>query len=179
MIRLSFKAAGDSDGDGRLDKGVGRGRRVELVTDPSQELFDFFGRLMAYVTRSGTDFGARQVRAGWAEVYVPVRRFRRYARYQDAEDRARATGRGVWDICDGDFHRPESPYTLPTPPPAPPAQPAPTPSPGPSCNPNYSGACLPLTGDVDCSEISARNFYVVGTDVFRLDADGDRVACET
>lgn len=47
------------------------------------------------------------------------------------------------------------------------------------CNPNYSGACLPLHRDVDCSETSARDFRVVGSDVYRLDRDGDRIACES
>lgn len=47
------------------------------------------------------------------------------------------------------------------------------------CNPNYSGACLPLHRDVDCGEITARDFRVVGTDVYRLDRDGDRIACES
>ena len=49
----------------------------------------------------------------------------------------------------------------------------------PRCNPNYRGACLPLTGDVDCDEIDARDFRVVGDDVFRLDEDGDDIACES
>jgi endonuclease YncB( thermonuclease family) len=184
MLRLAFTAPYDSDGDGLLDEEGGPGRRVVLVTDPTQDLFDDFGRLLAYVTRLGTDFGARQVRAGWAEVYVYERRFRRYARFEDAEDSARAAGRGVWGKCGGNFHQPASeppPPPPPPPPPAPPAPPAPTPTPtpAPSCNPNYSGACLPLTGDVDCSGITARDFYVVGTDVFGLDADGDGVACES
>jgi len=48
-----------------------------------------------------------------------------------------------------------------------------------ACNPNYSGACLPLDRDVDCGEITARDFRVVGTDVYRLDRDGDRIACES
>lgn len=183
MLRLSFTDSLDTDGDGLLDEPLGQGRRVVLVTDPSQELFDSFGRLLAYVTRSGTDFGARQLSAGWAEVYVFERRFRRYDRFQGAEERARAAGRGGWDKCGGDFHRPaepepEPPNTLPAPV-APTPTPVRSPSPEPSCNPNYSGACLPLTGDVDCSEITARNFYVVGTDVFALDGDGDGLACES
>jgi len=55
---------------------------------------------------------------------------------------------------------------------------APAPA-APSCNPNYSGACLPLSGDVDCGEISARDFDSIGSDPFRLDGDGDGIACES
>jgi endonuclease YncB( thermonuclease family) len=176
MVRLAFADGLDTDGDGLLDEGVGRGRKVVLVTDPSQDRFDAYGRLLAYVTRSGTDLGARQVRAGWAKVYVFEKRFRRYGRFRDAEDSARAAGRGAWGSCGGDFHRPAA---SPEPPPAPAATPTPTSTPGDSCNPNYSGACLPLTGDVDCSEIQDRDFHVVGTDEFALDGDGDGVACES
>lgn len=56
---------------------------------------------------------------------------------------------------------------------------APKPRPAPKCNPNYSGVCLPIGGDVNCGDISARDFKVVGTDVFRLDGDGDGIACES
>lgn len=50
---------------------------------------------------------------------------------------------------------------------------------GPSCNPNYTGVCLPLSGDVDCGDISARGFRSIGSDPFRLDGDGDGIACES
>ena len=181
MLRMAFTAPWDFDGDGLFDEEGGRGRGVTLVTDPTQDLFDSYGRLLAYVTQPGTDFGARLLAAGWAEVYVYERRFRRYDRFQRAENRARAAGRGAWGKCGGDFHQPlpDPPEPPPPPPPAPPAPPPPPPSPTHSCNSNYSGVCLPLSGDVDCSEISARDFYVVGTDVFALDADGDRIACES
>jgi micrococcal nuclease len=186
MLRLAFTDPWDSDGDGLLDEAGGSGRRVTLITDPSQDLYDYYGRLLAYVVRSdGTDLGARQLGQGWAEVYVFDKRFRRYHRFQAAEDRAHAANRGVWGLCGGDFHQEaEAPAPPPPPPPAPVAPtptptPSPSPSPTPSCNANYSGACLPLTGDVDCGEISARDFYVVGEDVFALDADGDGLACES
>jgi hypothetical protein len=47
------------------------------------------------------------------------------------------------------------------------------------CSPHYSGACIPIRDDVDCSEITARNFHVVDHDVYNLDGDGDGIACET
>jgi hypothetical protein len=55
---------------------------------------------------------------------------------------------------------------------------APTPA-QPKCNPNYTGVCLPLTGDVDCGDITARDFGSVGSDPFRLDGDDDGIACES
>ena len=51
---------------------------------------------------------------------------------------------------------------------------------GGGCNPNYAGACIPnVPYDLDCSDITARNFRVVGTDVYGFDGDGDGIACET
>ena len=54
------------------------------------------------------------------------------------------------------------------------------PPPGAGCNANYSGACIPnSTRDLDCGDITARNFRVVGTDVYGFDGDGNGIACES
>ena len=52
------------------------------------------------------------------------------------------------------------------------------------CDPNYSG-CVPIASDVDCSggtgngpEYVAGPVEVVGSDIYRLDADHDGIACE-
>jgi len=86
----------------------GRGRRVTLSGDPTQNRVDRYGRRLAYVTTVRGDVGAAQLRAGWASSYVfggrPVRRAARYRRLAAG---ARAAGRGVWGSCDGDFHRPQ------------------------------------------------------------------------
>jgi hypothetical protein len=47
------------------------------------------------------------------------------------------------------------------------------------CDPNYSGACVPIGPDVDCPDIPVKNFRVVGRDIDRLDADKDGIACES
>ncbi|WP_158559912.1 hypothetical protein [Prauserella sp. PE36] len=71
----------------------------------------------------------------------------------------------------------------PAPPPPPP--PAPEPGPGPDCHPSYEGACVPIAQDVDCEGGSGDGpayvrgpVIVVGDDVYRLDRDGDGMACE-
>lgn len=53
------------------------------------------------------------------------------------------------------------------------------------CDSNYSGACVPIASDVDCAggsgngpEYVSGPVYVVGDDVYKLDRDGDGVACE-
>ncbi|CAN5677296.1 hypothetical protein BH10ACT3_BH10ACT3_12110 [soil metagenome] len=47
-----------------------------------------------------------------------------------------------------------------------------------ACDPNYAGACVPSgVGDVNCGDVEATDFTVVGTDVYNLDGDNDGIAC--
>lgn len=53
------------------------------------------------------------------------------------------------------------------------------------CDPNYEGACVPIASNVDCAggsgngpEYVRNPVYVVGTDIYELDRDGDGLACE-
>ncbi len=55
-----------------------------------------------------------------------------------------------------------------------------------SCDPNYSGACVPIATDVDCAGGSGNGpgyvqgpVRVVGNDIYDLDRDGDGVGCDT
>jgi hypothetical protein len=54
-----------------------------------------------------------------------------------------------------------------------------------SCDPNYSGACVPIASDVDCAGGSGNGpayvsgpVTVVGDDIYDLDRDGNGVGCE-
>jgi len=65
------------------------------------------------------------------------------------------------------------------------SQPTPEPEPEPSepeqpsCDPSYPDVCIPpYPPDLDCGEISHRNFKVVGSDPHRFDGDGDGIGCE-
>ena len=83
-------------------KRIGLNRNVTLTTDPSQNSFDRYGRLLAYITVNSTkaNLGVRQLSAGWAEVYVyGGERFRQYRKFKRAERRARAADRGIWGLC--------------------------------------------------------------------------------
>lgn len=53
------------------------------------------------------------------------------------------------------------------------------------CDPNYSGSCVPIASDVDCSSGSGNGpayahgpVTVVGTDIYDLDRDHDGIGCE-
>jgi endonuclease YncB( thermonuclease family) len=84
------------------------GTKVKLVSDPTQDLVDRYGRKLRYVelASSGKDLGGEQVKRGWADVYVyyesgPAKRVPQYRRYQA---QAKAAHRGVFGVCGGDFH---------------------------------------------------------------------------
>jgi hypothetical protein len=54
-----------------------------------------------------------------------------------------------------------------------------------NCDPNYSGACVPIASDVDCAGGSGNGpkyfrgiARITGSDVYDLDRDGDGFACE-
>ncbi|MFU8876334.1 G5 domain-containing protein [Micromonospora sp. SL4-19] len=53
------------------------------------------------------------------------------------------------------------------------------------CDPNYSGACVPIASDVDCAGGSGDGpayvegpVRVIGTDIYDLDRDGDGIGCD-
>lgn len=49
----------------------------------------------------------------------------------------------------------------------------------PGCDPSYPTLCLPLPPpDLDCGQIGATNFPVIGSDHHGLDDDGDGIGCE-
>lgn len=82
------------------------GTRVRLLTDPSQDRVDRYGRLLAYVRLpSGRFVEDAQLEAGWATVYVyGGRPVSLYPRFRTEQQDARAGGRGVWGSCGGRFH---------------------------------------------------------------------------
>ena len=81
---------------GRIARG-----NVKVQTDPRQPKRDRYGRLLAYVSKSGTDLGRRMVSKGRAKVYVVGSRFSRYSSYKKAQRAARQDRRGTWRSCGG------------------------------------------------------------------------------
>jgi micrococcal nuclease len=82
------------------------GQPVNLVSDPTQDAVDRFGRSLFYVDRTadGLDVGEEMLRRGFAEVFVFERDFQRLPPYRDAQAEARDFEEGVWRNCGGDFH---------------------------------------------------------------------------
>jgi micrococcal nuclease len=106
MFGLGFTRPRDIGGDGLYDRKGGSGRRVKVTTDPTQDRRDRYGRLLAYIKSAGGSFAGKQLRAGWATMYVFEDAFEQLAPFQAAEGSARDAERGVWGQCAGNFHTP-------------------------------------------------------------------------
>jgi len=89
-----------------LAKLVHPGQPVTLTTDPTQDRYDRYQRLLAYARTATSDLQLAQLREGWASLdtyhHRPLQRQRQLERAAQA---ARAEHRGVWRLCEGDFHR--------------------------------------------------------------------------
>ena len=137
---------------------IATGRRVSVRTDPTQDTFDRYGRLLAYLDAGGTDLGEAVLRAGWARVYVYDQPFRRLSAYRRAGRTARGGDRGIWGSCSGSKPGPRSE-----------ASPAPAPAP-------------PSGPDKDCSDFASQSEaqeYLLPGDPHGLDGNGDGIACDS
>ncbi len=164
------------------------GQTVQLEADTSQDERDTFGRLLRYVwLPDGKLFNLEMIAQGFAHEYTYEVPYRYQAVFTEAERQARAAGRGFWSpaSCNGDTEQPAGsvqPSLPPAPQPSMPSPPPPTPTPRPAgrnCDASYPDVCIPPPPpDLDCGDISYRNFRVVGRDPHRFDGDNDGVGCE-
>jgi len=153
------------------------GRAVRVVSDPSQDARDKYNRFLGYIYAGGSgargSINYRLVSAGFAKAYiyggVP---FQYATAFLAAESSAKRRHIGIWGApCNGNTTKPASVGSAPG------ASTTPTKA---GCDPNYSGACIPSPPpDLDCSDITARRFRVIGTDVHNFDVDHDGIACES
>ena len=128
---------------------------------------DRYGRLIGEIAAGGRRVNAEIVRAGGAWWY------REYAtddtELEIAEVYARAMSAGLWAANE----QPIPPWEWRQ------GVRSPTPSAA-GCDPSYPGVCIPSPPpDLDCGEITARRFRVVGPDVHRFDGDRDGIGCES
>ncbi|MDQ1619613.1 MAG: micrococcal nuclease [Actinomycetota bacterium] len=85
-----------------LERLLPSGTPVRLVSDPTQDSVDRYGRLLRYVIKEAknADVNRIQVRRGWAAVYVYNHNpFKRVTSYGAAQAEARAHNRGIWGLC--------------------------------------------------------------------------------
>ena len=99
---------GSEQASAAMERRVQPGRRLRLISDPTQDRVDQYGRLLRYVRLfgSGRDLGEAEIRSGWAKIYIFETPFRRLGAYRRDQRSAERAGRGVWSACGGRIHLP-------------------------------------------------------------------------
>ena len=154
------------------------GATVTLESDSRLDKVDRYGRLLRYVWYRGKNLNLQLVRDGSATVWFYDGDRGKYANTLLASARqARSAGRGLWGACDTEWnpygpattherHKKTSTGTTTT------ATHA-------NCDPSYPDVCIPSPPpDLDCADISYRNFRVVGADPHHFDGNHDGYGCE-
>ncbi len=79
-------------------------QRVALITDPTQDTHDRYGRTLAYLAKGdGWNYSVEAARAGTAHSYIHENNpLQKYAEIAAAEQEAKSANRGLWGPpCDG------------------------------------------------------------------------------
>jgi endonuclease YncB( thermonuclease family) len=148
------------------------GKAVRLVAPGGgTDNADRYGRLLRYVEVGSRDVGLAMIERGFA-----------IARY-DSRDGYAAHPREGWYVA-ADAASAKAPCSTGTTsaPTSKAAAPAPAAGAGSRarCDASYPGVCIPpAPPDLDCGDITARRFKVVGTDPHRFDGDRDGVGCDS
>lgn len=75
------------------------GTHVTLISDPTQDNVDTYGRWLRYVQAAGRDMGAAQIRSGSAAARDSSNPVSRHSTYSQLEDQARERTAGMWSTC--------------------------------------------------------------------------------
>ena len=153
--------------------------QLSLMPDPNLDNVDRYGRLLRYVFIGKTNINLKLVEIGAAAPYFYRGEKGRYsAQILKAAQSAKDKSLGLWKSCPGTKLSPnDAVTTIRT---AVRATSSAT-SERVKCDPNYSD-CVPLSPpDLDCADIKRLGLApvkVIGTDVHRLDGDGDGIGCD-
>jgi micrococcal nuclease len=130
---------------------------------------DRIGRLLRYAwNEDGVLVNEALVEEGLALVVTFPPDTRYVQRYEAAQERARASGAGVWSAA-------------PTPTPAGDGGQV-QPLAGGDCDAAYPDFCIPppsRVGDLDCGDVDGKRFRVLPPDPHGFDRDADGIGCES
>ena len=150
-----------------------------LKTDPKLDKVDRYGRLLRYVYKGKTNINLKLVEIGAAAPYFYKGEKGKFAsQISKAAQRAKAKSLGLWKSCPGTKLAPNVALTTVS---AVMTGGA-SASNNSTCDPNYK-ECLPVfPPDLDCTDVKRLGLapvHVIGTDVHKLDRDGDGVGCNS
>ncbi len=118
------------------------------------ERHDRYGRVLAYIWLRDRLFNERLVAQGYAVVSTYPPNVRYESRFEAAQAIAIRGDRGLWGAC---------PVAHPH-----------------RCDPAYPGVCIPSPPpDLDCADVTYRNFRVLPPDPQNFDGDHNGIGCET
>lgn len=142
-------------------------KTVGLVTDPTQDAVDRYGRTLAYlVLPNGDNYSVLAAAAGAARAYTYDDPVQLASQIEAAEAQARAADRGLWGPpCNGAEQASQPP------------QPEPPDSGAAQCAPGYDPCVPPPPPDLDCDDVDGP-IRVTGSDPHRLDGNNDGIGCE-
>lgn len=149
--------------------------KISLKKDPKLDSVDRFGRLLRYIFKGSTNINLKMVQVGAAAPYFFRSERGAYSTsLLKAAQVAQKKKLGLWGKCPGTALTPEVALTTNF-------REAPTTNvPSTRCNPNYKG-CVPNSSqDLDCADIKKLGLApveVIGIDVYKLDRDGNGIAC--
>jgi endonuclease YncB( thermonuclease family) len=152
--------------------------QLSLMPDPNLDQVDRYGRLLRYVFIGKININLKLVEIGAAAPYFYRGEKGRYsAQILKAAQSAKDESFGLWKSCPGTKLAPNDAVTTIR---TVPRATSSTISEGVKCDPNYAG-CIPVsTSDLDCPDIKRLGLApvkVIGSDVHRLDGDGDGIGC--
>jgi endonuclease YncB( thermonuclease family) len=152
---------------------------ITLKDDPTLDKVDRYGRSLRYIFVGKTNINLKMVEIGAAAPYFYRGEKGLYsAQFLKAAEKAKGSKRGLWKACPGTRLTPTTAITT--------SAVASTGSQGvtsnnANCDPNYAG-CIPVfPSDVDCLDIKRLGLApvkVIGSDIHRLDRDGDGIGCD-
>jgi endonuclease YncB( thermonuclease family) len=153
--------------------------QLTLKTDPKLDKVDRYGRLLRYVFIGKTNINLKLVEMGAATPYFYKGDKGQYSTQMlKAAKNAKAKSLGLWKSCPGTQLTPNDAVTTIGSASAPVAT---STTSGTKCDLNYAG-CIPVfPPDVDCTDIKRLGLApvkVIGTDVHKLDRDGDGIGCD-
>ncbi len=153
--------------------------QLSLKTDPKLDKVDRYGRLLRYVFIGKTNINLKLVEIGAAAPYFYKGDKGQYsAQILKAAQTAKSKSIGLWKSCPGTKLTPNDALTTLS---KAASIKASASTSGVKCDPNYAG-CIPIfPPDLDCTDIEQLGLApvkIIGTDVHRLDRDGDGIGCD-
>jgi endonuclease YncB( thermonuclease family) len=152
---------------------------ISLKEDPKLDKVDRYGRLLRYIFVGKTNVNLKMVEMGAAAPYFYRGDRGLYStQILKAAEKAKAAKRGLWKACPGTRLTPTNAITTSA---VANSGSSTGSSPSGNCDPNYAGCVPASSSDLDCPDIKRLGLApvkVIGSDVHKLDRDGDGIGCD-